>query len=417
MIIKRDIYLQQLIDSMGNGMIKVITGLRRCGKSFLLLELFHDYLLSKGVLPSHIIEISLDDRANRALRNPDAMLEFVKSKITDSTTYYLCIDEVQLLDEFEDVLNSFLHIRNMDVYVTGSNSKFLSSDVITEFRGRGDEIRIHPLCFREFVTVFPGSEEEAWEEYILYGGLPALCTLPTVTKKTEYLKHLFRSVYISDIRERHDIRNESELEELVEFLCSAVGSMVNPLKLSNTFQSVKNKKIQPRTIKNYMMYLQDAFLVNQCRRYDIKGKRYINTPAKYYFEDVGIRNAWLSFRQMENSHLMENIIYNELRVRGFEVDVGVVPLNGRDANGKHVMKQLEVDFVANSGHRRYYIQSALAMPTFSKKEQEERSLTHIPDSFRKIIVTGDNFGPQLNENGILSIGIRKFLLNPNSLSE
>ncbi len=417
MIIQRDIYLQQLIESIGNGMIKIITGLRRCGKSFLLLDLFHNYLLSNGTPPSHIIEISLDDWANKELRNPDSMLEYVKRQITDDAPYYLCIDEVQLLDEFADILNSFLHIRNLDVYVTGSNSRFLSSDVVTEFRGRGDEIHIHPLCFREFVSAYSRSEEEAWEEYVLYGGLPALVSLPTPAKKTEYLKHLFRNVYMSDIRDRHDIRNEGELEELIDFLCSSVGSMVNPLKLSNTFKSVKNKTIQPRTIKNYLMYLQDAFLVNQCKRYDIKGKRYINTPVKYYFEDIGTRNAWLGFRQMESSHLMENIIYNELKVRGFEVDVGVVPLHGRDTDGRHIIKPLEVDFVANSGNRRYYIQSAFSMPTFAKKEQEERSLTHIPDSFRKIIITGDNFGPQLNENGILSIGIRKFLLNPNSLSE
>ncbi len=415
MIIKRDGYLQQLVDSIGNGMIKVVTGVRRCGKSFLLMELFHDFLLSRGVSSEHILEVALDDLSNKVLRNPTAMLDFVKSQIKDNQPYYLFLDEVQLLTDFEEVLNSFLHIRNLDIYVTGSNSRFLSSDVITEFRGRGDEIRIHPLCFREFMAAYSGSEEEAWEEYVLYGGMPAIFSLPTAAKKSEYLKHLFRNVYISDIRDRHRIRNEGELEELVDILCSSVGSLVNPLKLSHTFQSIKNRNIQPKTLRTYMKYMEEAFLMTSCKRYDVKGKHYINTPVKYYFEDIGIRNAWLGFRQMETSHLMENIIYNELKVRGCEVDVGIVNINTRDADGKHVRKQLEVDFVANLGNKRYYLQSAYAMPTFAKKEQEERSLLNIPDAFRKIIVSGDNFGPHLNEHGILSVGIRKFLLDPNSL--
>lgn len=415
MQIKRQSYLNKLINKKGNGLIKVVTGIRRSGKSYLLFNLFHEHLLDEGVDESHIIEIALDDRTNVKLRNPDNMLEYVKGRITDNNTYYIILDEVQLLEEFEDVLNSFLHIRNADVYVTGSNSKFLSSDVITEFRGRGDEIRVYPLSFREFMSVYDGTVEEGWDDYFIYGGLPLVLLCPTPEEKSEYLISQFKKVYLSDLIDRHKIRNEDEFDELVDILASAIGSLTNPLKLANTFKSVKGKVISDKTLKKYLEYLIDAFLVSRAKRYDVKGRKYINSPAKYYFEDIGLRNARLEFRQTEENHIMENIIYNELRIRGFRVDVGVVEHYGKDEDGKSVKKQLEVDFVATKGSKKYYIQSAFSMSNREKIEQEQRSLKNINDSFKKIIVVRDNIKVRRNEYGIVTMGICNFLLDENSL--
>lgn len=415
MKIQRQNYLNRLINKKGNGLIKVVTGVRRCGKSYLLFNLFHEHLLDEGVDEQHIIEIALDDRRNIELRNPDNMLKFVDNRIKDNQMYYIILDEVQLLDEFEDVLNSFLHIRNADVYVTGSNSKFLSSDVITEFRGRGDEIRMYPLSFAEFMSVYDGTVDEGWDDYFNYGGLPLILSCPTPEEKSEYLISQFKKVYISDLIERHAIRNEEEFDELLDILASAIGSLTNPLKLANTFKSVKGKTISDKTLKKYLDYLIDAFLVSKAKRYDIKGKKYINSPAKYYFEDIGLRNARLDFRQTEENHIMENIIYNELRIRGFRVDVGLVEHYSKDENKKSVKKQLEVDFVATKGSRKYYIQSAFAMSNPEKIEQEQRSLLSIPDSFKKIIVVRDNIKVRRNEQGIVTIGICNFLLDENSL--
>ena len=416
MEIKRDIYLDRLIRREKNGLIKVVTGVRRCGKSYLLFNLFHNYLLDKGVQENHIIEIALDDRSNKELRDPDNMLKYVKERIVDRETYYIILDEVQLLAEFEDVLNSFMHIRNADVYVTGSNSKFLSSDLVTEFRGRGDEIRIYPLSFREYYSVYEGSADEAWDDYFTYGGLPLILSRETPEEKAEYLTSLFQKVYLSDIVDRHKVRNREELDELVDVLASAVGSLTNPLKLANTFKTVKKKTISDKTLKKYMDYLMDAFLVSKAVRYDIKGRKYIGSPAKFYFEDVGLRNARLNFRQMEENHIMENVIYNELRIRGYRVDVGLVEQFGKNNENKTTKKQLEVDFVVTRGSEKYYIQSAFAMNTQSKQEQEERPLNAIGDSFKKIIVVRDNIKVRRNDMGNVTIGIRNFLLDENSLS-
>ena len=416
MEIKRDIYLDRLIRREKNGLIKIVTGIRRCGKSYLLFNLFHNYLLDKGVKEDHIIEIALDDRSNKELRDPDNMLNYVKERILDRDTYYIILDEVQLLAEFEDVLNSFMHIRNADVYVTGSNSKFLSSDLVTEFRGRGDEIRIYPLSFREYCSVYQGSADEAWDDYFTYGGLPLILSRETAEEKAEYLMSLFQKVYLSDIIDRHKVRHQEELDELVDILASAVGSLTNPLKLANTFKSVKKKTISDKTLKKYMDYLMDAFLVSKAVRYDIKGRKYIGSPAKFYFEDVGLRNARLNFRQMEENHIMENIIYNELRIRGYHVDVGLVEQFGKNSENKTTKKQLEVDFVVTRGSEKYYIQSAFAMNSQGKQEQEERPLNAIGDSFKKIIVVRDNIKVRRNDMGIVTIGIRNFLLDENSLN-
>lgn len=416
MEIKRDTYLDRLIRREKNGLIKVVTGVRRCGKSYLLFNLFHNYLLDKGVQENHIIEIALDDRSNKELRDPDNMLKYVKERIVDRDTYYIILDEVQLLAEFEDVLNSFIHIRNADVYVTGSNSKFLSSDLVTEFRGRGDEIRIYPLSFREYCSVYEGSADEAWDDYFTYGGLPLILSRETPEEKAEYLMSLFQKVYLSDIVDRHKVRNREELDELVDILASAVGSLTNPLKLANTFKTVKKKTISDKTLKTYMDYLMDAFLMSKAVRYDIKGRKYIGSPAKFYFEDVGLRNARLNFRQMEENHIMENIIYNELRIRGYHVDVGLVEQFGKNSENKTTKKQLEVDFVVTRGSEKYYIQSAFAMTTPEKQMQEERPLNAIGDSFKKIIVVRDNIKVRRNDMGIVTIGIRNFLLDENSLS-
>lgn len=416
MKIKRDIYLDRLIRREKNGLIKIVTGVRRCGKSYLLFNLFHNYLLEKDVREDHIIEIALDDRSNKELRDPDNMLKYVKERIVDKDTYYIILDEVQLLAEFEDVLNSFMHIRNADVYVTGSNSKFLSSDLVTEFRGRGDEIRIYPLSFREYCSVYEGSADEAWDDYFTYGGLPLILSRETTEEKAEYLMSLFQKVYLSDIIDRHKVRHQEELDELVDILASAVGSLTNPLKLANVFKSVKKKTISDKTLKKYMDYLMDAFLVSKAVRYDIKGRKYIGSPAKFYFEDVGLRNARLNFRQMEENHIMENIIYNELRIRGYHVDVGLVEQFGKNSENKTTKKQLEVDFVVTRGSEKYYIQSAFAMNTEGKREQEERPLNAIGDSFKKIIIVRDNIKVRRNDMGIVTIGVRNFLLDEHSLS-
>ena len=415
MRIARDIYLEKLKRGIGNGMIKVITGIRRCGKSYLLSVLFREYLASIGIDEAHVIEVALDDRANIALRDPDAMIAYVKSRITDSGQYFILLDEVQYMAEFEDVLNSLLHIRNAEIYVTGSNSHFLSSDIVTEFRGRGFEIQMHPLCFREYLSAFNGSEEDAWDMFFNYGGMPALFGLPAISDKVAYLSQLFRQVYIKDILERHNIRNLDELDELLDIIASSVGSLTNPAKLARAFASMKNKKIDPKTLHLYLKYLEEAFLVSPARRYDIKGKKYINSLQKYYYEDVGLRNIRLGLRQQDPGHIMENILYNELRVRGCSVDVGVVELREPDANEKLKRKQLEVDFVVNRGSERNYIQSAFTIPHEEKRAQEVRPLERIGDSFRKIVVVHDNISARRDESGIATIGIRKFLLDENSL--
>ena len=414
-MIKRDIYLERLIRREGNGLIKVITGVRRCGKSFLLFNLFYNYLLGKGVPEDHIIGVALDDRRNKRLRDPDNMLSFLESKICDNKPYYIILDEVQMLREFEDVLNSCLHISNADLYVTGSNSKFLSSDVITEFRGRGDEVRIYPLSFKEFCMGFEGSDEDAWDEYTMFGGLPFILSCKTDEDKSSYLVNLFKSVYLSDIVERRKVRHKEELDELTDILASAVGSFANPLKLSKTFRSVKNKNISDKTLKNYIDYLIDAFLVSKAARFDIKGKKYIGSLSKYYFEDIGLRNARLNFRQNEENHIMENIIYNELRIRGFRVDVGIIGQFGKNSEGKTIKKQLEVDFVAVKGSEKFYIQSAFYMETPEKQEQEERSLNAVGDAFKKIIVVRGNMRPRRSETGIVTMGVRIFLLDEGSM--
>jgi len=415
MEIKRSIYLQKLIDSKHNGMIKVVTGMRRCGKSYLLFTLFFNHLKENGVEDSHIIQVDLEDRRNKALRDPDALLEYIDGKMTDSKMYYILLDEVQHVREFEDVLNSYLKVKNADVYVTGSNSKFLSKDVITEFRGRGDEIKIAPLCFREFVSVYEGSREQALEEYLTYGGLPKLVTITGKEKKIEYLKGLFTKTYLTDIKERYKIKNDSDLEELIDVIASSIGGLMNPTKIENTFATVKHSRISHNTIKNYLDILQDVFLIKKSIRYDIKGRKYIDTPAKYYFSDIGLRNARINFRQYEITHLMENLIYNELRLRGLAVDVGVVIINTKDVNGVSQRKQLEVDFVCNQGSKRCYIQSALRLPTEEKREQELRSLKNIDDSFQKFVITEDPIKKYQDDNGIVFMNIYEFLLDENSL--
>ena len=415
MNIQRDSYLNQLIAGRENGLIKIITGIRRCGKSYLLFKLFHEWLNANGIDDNHIIGVALDDRSNKVLRDPDALLDYVKSRITDKRLHYVLLDEIQIVPEFTDVLNSLLHIRNVDVYVTGSNSHFLSTDVVTEFRGRGDEIRLHPFSFAEFCQGFQGKKSQAWKEYYTYGGLPLVLSLDTERKKADYLTNLYQSVYLVDILERHKIKNKVEFDELVKTMASSIGSPCNPTKLSNTFKSVKKVEIHHHTISKYLSYLSDAFVLERSVRYDIKGKKYINTLGKYYFSDLGIRNALLGFRQQEESHIMENIIYNELRTRGYHVDVGMVEERTTDRDNKTIRKQYEVDFVANQGNRRYYIQSALSMPDEAKIRQETASLTRINDSFKKIIVVKDDIMPKRDENGIMTIGIMDFLLHPDSL--
>ena len=415
MEIKRDLLLKKLIDSKHNGMIKVVTGIRRSGKSYLLFNLFCQHLKEEGIAADHIVKVDLEDRRNKALRDPDALLNYIDSRMTDQQMYYILLDEVQHVVDFEDVLNSYLKLENADVYVTGSNSKFLSKDVITEFRGRGDEIRVAPLSFREFISVFQGSREKALEEYMLYGGLPKVVTFPTVEKKVEYLKQLFQKTYLTDIKERYKIKNDGDLEELIDIIASTIGGLTNPTKLENTFQTVKHSDISHTTIKSYLDILQDVFLVEKSVRYDIKRRKYIDTPAKYYFSDLGLRNARLNFRQYEETHLMENLIYNELRLRGMSVDVGVVVKHEKDANGVSVRKQYEVDFVCNQGSQRYYIQSALHLPSEEKREQEVRSLKGINDSFKKFVITDDLISRYQDDDGITYMNIYEFLLNEDCL--
>ena len=405
MIIKRDKYLDELIGWKHTDLIKIVTGLRRCGKSFLLFNLFHQHLLSSGTDESHIIEIALDDISNEALREPFRMLEYVKSKIKDDNQYYLIIDEVQLLGRFVDVLNSFMHIDNVDIYVTGSNSRFLSKDVATEFRGRGIEIHIYPLSFAELYQARGGDKYALWKSYYTYGGLPYLASLNDNARKAEYLSSLNQTLYLKDIVERNKIANEDEFSELMNVMASSIGSSCNPNKIANTFKNVKKVSLAPQTIAKYLSFMEDAFIVEKSVRYDIKGRKYIGTLSKYYFQDVGLRNALLNFRQVEETHLMENVIYNELRRCGYSVDVGMIEV--RSATQR---KQLEVDFVANKGDKRYYIQSAFALPDEQKREQELASLKKINDSFKKIIITRDDIAPYHDDNGVLIIGLMDFLL-------
>ena len=415
MNISRNLYLNQLIAGQGNGLIKIVTGIRRCGKSYLLFKLFHDYLISKDVKEDHIVKVALDDLMNEELREPHALLRYIRGRIQDEGMYYVLLDEIQLVPDFHEVLNSLLHVQNADVYVTGSNSRFLSKDVVTEFRGRGDEIHLYPLSFSEFMQGYQGDKWNGWREYYTFGGLPLILSLETEQKKSEYLKNLYESVYLVDILERNKIRNKAEFDELARIIASSIGSPCNPTKLSNTFKSVKNVTVSSTSIAKYLSYMEYAFLIEKSIRYNIKGKKYINTLSKYYFSDLGIRNALLGFRQQEESHIMENIIYNELRIRGYHVDVGLVEERTTDKNNKTIRKQYEVDFVANQGNRRYYIQSAFAMPDEAKIRQETASLTRIDDSFKKIIVVKDNIMPKRDENGIVTIGIMDFLLHPDSL--
>ena len=430
-MIKRDYYLQELINRKHNSLIKVITGMRRCGKSYLLNIIFYDHLIKSGVSSDHIIRFAFDSAddlnkigedllsisENNKKVDPKKFIEYINKQLKDSEVYYLLLDEVQNLGGFESVLNGYLRKSNLDIYVTGSNAKFLSKDVITEFAGRGDEINMLPLSFAEFMTNFTREKSEGLQEYMTFGGLPFVTLLSTPEQKIAYLKNLFEETYLTDIKKRYKLRkNNAEIDELLNILSSSIGSFTNPTKLSNTFQSLKNKSITRNTIEKYIEYIKDSFLIDEARQYDIKGKKYINSPRKYYFSDLGLRNARINFRQLEESHSMENIIFNELKLRGFNVDIGIVEQRTKDNKGNEQRKKLEIDFVANKGYNRYYIQSALAMPTLKKEQQEQRSLIKINDSFKKIIITG-GFTPQhYNDNGILIINIYDFLLNPNSLN-
>lgn len=416
MEIKRNRYLNTLISKKHNGLIKVITGMRRCGKSYLLFTLFKEHLLSDGIDENHIIEIAFDAFENKKYRDPDVLYPYLKKQIKDDAMYYILLDEVQLLGEFESILNSLIRMKNVDVYVTGSNARFLSKDVITEFRGRGDEVHMYPLSFAEFMSVYPGTKQDGWNEYMLYGGIPLVLEFTTPDQKIAFLKSLFEETYISDIVGRHNIRNKAELEELLNILSSAIGSLTNPQKLSATFQTVKKKKISNSTIKRYIDYLCDSFLIDSAIRYDVKGKKYIDTPVKYYFTDMGLRNARLNFRQIEETHSMENIIFNELKMRGFNVDVGVIMQYETNEKGTNIRKQLEIDFVCNQGSKRYYIQSAYAIPDQAKMEQEQRSLMLTGDFFKRMIITKDTPAPYYNESGVLIMNVYDFLLNENSLA-
>lgn len=410
MIIDRNKYLSRLLDSRLNGLVKIVTGIRRSGKSFLLFNIFKQRLLNEGVDAGHIIEMQFDDFANKRYRVPEVFYNYVKERIKDGRVYYIILDEVQLLGDFEDVLNGLMHIENVDIYVTGSNARFLSKDIVTEFRGRGLQIHISPLSFAELMTFYNGSKEDALEHYLRYGGLPQVALQPNDEYRSTVLKDLLKETYIIDILERNRVKNSAELEELLAMLASGIGGLTNPQKLSNTFKTVKNVSIGAPTLKSYIDYFCDAFLVEQVNRYDVKGKRYIGTPLKYYFSDLGLRNALLNFRQVEKTHLMENLIYNELRGRGYNVDVGVVPYNGKNAQGVSFRTQLEVDFVCNKGSQRLYVQSALALPTQEKIDQETKSLRRIDDGFQKMVVVGDHTIGCHDENGILFTNIYDFLM-------
>ena len=431
MEIKRDYYLNKLISRKTNGLIKVITGVRRCGKSYLLNTLFYRHLLDCGISEDHIIKFAFDSaddlhligeslielqKHNRKV-DPEKFMEYIRSRTVDKEMYYLLLDEVQLMDSFETVLNGYLRKDNMDVFVTGSNAKFLSSDIITEFAGRGDEIHMYPLSFSEFMTAFQGDKYEGLSQYMLYGGIPLVALREDAKDKATTLEILFSEIYIRDIVTRHGVRNKGELEDLLNIVSSAVGSLTNPEKLKNTFHSVKKSKITSATIKKYLGYFEDSFLLESAHRYDIKGKAYIETPKKYYFSDLGLRNARLNFRQFEPTRAMENVIYNELRMRGYSVDIGVVPIAEKDEDGKVIRKQLEVDFICNLGSGRYYIQSAYSIPDEQKRTQETRPFTKIDDSFKKIVITRDIVPAQYDDRGILTINIYDFLLDPSALEK
>ncbi|KIP61928.1 ATPase AAA [Prevotella pectinovora] len=415
MVIERNKYLQELVSCRHNGLVKIITGMRRCGKSFLLFRLFRRFLEDNGVANDHIVEMAFDDYAFKEFRNPDKFYAYVKGRIIDDQPYYILLDEVQMLDEFEDVLNGLLHIPNADVYVTGSNAKFLSKDIITEFRGRGYQIHVSPLSFAEFMSVYEGDREDGWNEYLLYGGLPPVVLLKTEEEKVKLLDSLLAETYIIDVVNRNKIKNDSELNDLFKILASGIGGLTNPQRLSNTFQSVKNVSISPATIKKYIECLSDAFLLESCNRYDVKGRKYIGTPLKYYFSDLGIRNALLGFRQQEKTHLMENAVYNELCARGYSVDVGNVEVNTVDEKGTKVRRMLEVDFVCNRSYKRCYIQSALSLPDREKMQQESASLLRIDDSFMKYVITGDRIKKYQNDDGIVIMNVLDFLLDEQSV--
>lgn len=415
MEIQRTQYIDLLLNRMHNKMIKVITGMRRSGKSYLLFNLFKKTLIAQGVAQSHIISIELDRYENRAFRDPDVVLEYIHSCIKEEGMYYLLMDEVQMLSDFEEVLNSLMHNDSLDIYVTGSNSKFLSKDVMTQFRGRGDEIHVFPLTFKEFMQVYEGDVYHGWSEYVVYGGLPLVATMRTDEQKIHYLTNLFTETYLKDIIDRYHIDKIQEMDDLLNVLASFVGSLTNPPKIEATFKSTIHSNISMNTIRQYLAYLEDAFLIHKAYRYNVKGRKYIGTPLKYYFEDVGLRNARLGFRQVEETHLMENIIYNELRSRGYSVDVGVVEKRERDERGKEIKKQLEIDFIANLGSNRYYIQSAFSMPTEQKRIQEKASLVNVKDSFKKIILVKDVMKVSHDEDGIVTMSVYDFLLNENSL--
>ena len=415
MEIKRDAYLEQLKIRKDNGMIKIITGIRRCGKSFLLFVLFKNYLLENGVDNEHIIAIALDGIENEELRDPKKCYQYIKDAMKDEQRYYLILDEVQFMPRFEEVLNSLLRISNIDVYVTGSNSRFLSSDIVTEFRGRGDEIRIYPLSFAEFYSAYDGDYDEAWEEYMTYGGLPQVAQFSVERQKAEYLKNIFTNVYIRDVVERNNIKNVDEIGTLVDILASAIGAPTNPTKISNTFKSERGINYSNKTISNHIDYLTEAFLISKSERYDIKGRKYVGANLKYYFSDVGLRNARLNFRQQEPTHIMENIVYNELLIRGYNVDVGIVDVYAKNDYGKTTRKQFEVDFVVNQGSQRYYIQVAYDMVSEEKQTQEFNSFRNIPDSFKKIVIVNGTKKPYRNDEGFVIMGMKYFLLNADSL--
>lgn len=415
--IERNIYLNRLIDSIGNGMIKIVTGVRRSGKSFLLFRLFVEWLQSQGIDDVHIIKVNLEDRLNKQLRDPDVLLNHIYSHILDDDHFYVLLDEVQMVPEFEDVLNSFLDKENVDVFVTGSNAKFLSKDVITEFRGRGEEIFMQPLSFGEFMSVYEGSYELGLDEYMTFGGLPQVLSYKTEKEKSNYLKGLFRKTYITDIVDRYGVRNTTELGELLDIVASCIGSLTNPTKIANTFASVKNVRITNETVQKWLEYLCDSFLVAKAVRYDVKGRKYIDTPSKFYFCDLGLRNARLNFRQTENTHLMENLIYNELIYRGYNVDVGVVVTEMKDEEGKRHKVQLEIDFVCNQGSKRIYVQSAYRLPTEAKQNQELFSLTKVDDSFKKVVIVGEDQLVHRNDKGIVTMSLRDFLMDKDALDK
>lgn len=415
--IERNIYLNRLIDSIGNGMIKIVTGVRRSGKSFLLFRLFVEWLQSQGIDDAHIIKVNLEDRLNKQLRDPDVLLNHIYSHILDDGHFYVLLDEVQMVPEFEDVLNSFLDKENVDVFVTGSNAKFLSKDVITEFRGRGEEIFMQPLSFGEFMSVYEGSYELGLDEYMTFGGLPQVLSYKTEKEKSNYLKGLFRKTYITDIVDRYGVRNTTELGELLDIVASCIGSLTNPTKIANTFASVKNVRITNETVQKWLEYLCDSFLVAKAVRYDVKGRKYIDTPSKFYFCDLGLRNARLNFRQTENTHLMENLIYNELIYRGYNVDVGVVVTEMKDEEGKRHKVQLEIDFVCNQGSKRIYVQSAYRLPTEAKQNQELFSLTKADDSFKKVVIEGEDQLVHRNDKGIVTMSLRDFLMDKDALDK